>query len=128
MADTDSPRATYNKKEILSNAGASNGILSILRDDILKKGVDASGNTDWQIGRIVITIYNMDPLMKYAYDDKDADGNVIQHYDTKLLDCKLYGRATLYERDLELGNVFEATTQGVGGKQYKYSATDYGRI
>ena len=64
--------------------------------------------------------------MKYAYDDKDADGNMIQHYDTKLLDCKLYGRATLYERDLELGNVFEATTQGVGGKQYKYSATDYG--
>lgn len=68
----------------------------------------------------------MDPLMKEAYDDKDADGNLIQHYDTKLLDCKLYGHATLYERDLELGNVFEATTQVVGGKQYKYSATDYG--
>ena len=98
MSDTDQPRAIYNKEEILSLARANNGKLSIPRADILAKSAD--NKTDWQIGRIVINLSNMDPLMKEAYDYVD-ENNVTQHVDEKLLNCKLYGHATLYERDLK---------------------------
>lgn len=118
------PKVRLEWDDISQYVDPATHILKLPRSAVYQKADDDT----WQIGRLDLQLGDMDPEMLPAhYEDMDGDGTAETYVKDKLFHCKVYGHASLYEKDLELKNDFTAESrQGAVYVKYTQTAVDDG--